>query len=278
MGPPLLGRHLLELQSASGLVIAVAAAGSFVGQIAAVMQAAPLWMYVVAALAPWLPILLLELIWTYRHYRWLALFCLLILTQSLYLLDQVARMIQVHILNVDPAAAAAIFGALGVERVHVVWTVWAVLGLLLLVSRFPRNWWLWATLLIAAWDVLNHTADVQFFNSVLEIGLLNLAFAVQLGHTYDAWLAHVFPHLPEPLLIDTTGRLEEITLRAGERLEHAAEQLYIVTSGTGRLFREGPGGHEILLRVLGPGQVIRDGGTLLAETPLEMLVLPANAI
>jgi hypothetical protein len=51
-----------------------------------------------------------------------------------------------------------------------------------------------------------------------------------------------------------------------------------VTSGTGRLFREGPGGHEILLRVLGPGQVIRDGGTLLAETPLEMLVLPANAV
>src|ERR1051326_8383769 len=74
MGPPLLGRHLLELQSASGLAIAVAAAGSFVGQIAAAMQSAPLWMYVVAALAPWLPILILELIWTYRHYRWLSIF------------------------------------------------------------------------------------------------------------------------------------------------------------------------------------------------------------
>jgi hypothetical protein len=278
MGPPLLARHFLELQSASGLAIAVAAAGSFLGQIAAVMQSAPLWMYVVAALAPWLPILILELVWTYRHYRWLSIFCLLIVTQTLYLLEHVARMIQIHILNIEPAAAAAIFGALGVERVHLVWTIWAVFGFLLLVSRFPRNRWLWATLLVAAWDVLNHTADVQFFDSVLEIGLLNLAFAVQLGHTYDAWLAHVFPNLPEPLLIDTTTRLEEINLRAGERLEHGAEQVYIVTSGTGRLFREGPGGHEILLRVLGPGQVIRDGGTLLAETALEMLVIPANAV
>jgi hypothetical protein len=278
MGPPLLGRHLLELQGASGLTIAVAAVGSFVGQIAAVMQAAPLWLYILAALAPWLPILILELIWTYRHYRWLAIFCLLIVTQTIYLLEQVTRMIQVHILVTNAADAPGIFGALGLERIHLLWTTWTVLGLLLLVSRFPRNPWLWATLAVAAWDVLTHGADVQFFDSVLEIALLNVAFALQLGRTYDAWLAHAFPQLPEPLLIDTTGRLEEIKLRAGDRLEHVAEQLYIVTSGTGRLFREGPGGHEILLRVLGPGQVIRDGGTLLAETALEMLVLPANAI
>src|SRR5206468_2817233 len=145
--------------------------------------------------------------------------------------------------------------------VHYLWTSWAVFGLGLLVTRFPRNPWLWATLIVAVGDIFDHALDLQFFISVIEIALLNLAFALQLGRTYDAWLARAFPQLPERLLIDATSQLEEIRLHAGDRVEHATERLYVVTSGTGRLFREGPGGHEILLRVLRPGEIVRDGGT-----------------
>src|SRR5579859_1129564 len=271
MSAPLLGRHFAELQSASTPAIAVAAAGSFLGQVAAVIQAAPLWLYVVAALAPWIPILGLELIWTYRHYRWLSVFCLLIVTQSAYLLEQAARMVQVHVLGRSVAEAPGIFGALDLERVQFVWTSWAVLGVLLLVSRFPRNPWLWVTLLIVCWNaVLPVPLELQFVLSVLEIAALNLAFALQLGRTYDAWLARAFPQLPEHVLINATGRLEEVRLRPGERVENGAQHLYIVTSGTGVLIREGPGGHDILLGVLAPGQIIREGGTVQAETTLEL--------
>src|SRR3981081_2765340 len=154
MSAPLLGRHFAELQSASTPAIVVAAAGSFLGQVAAVVEAAPLWLYVVAAVAPWIPILVLELIWTYRHYRWLAVFCLLVVTQSAYLLEQVARMVQIHVLGRQGLDAPGIFGALGIERVQVLWTTWAVVGMLLLVSRFPRNPWLWLTLFITAWDAV----------------------------------------------------------------------------------------------------------------------------
>jgi hypothetical protein len=35
------------------------------------------------------------------------------------------------------------------------------------------------------------------------------------------------------------------------------------------LLRHGPGGHEILLRLLAPGQIVSDGGTFVAETALE---------
>src|SRR6185312_11608553 len=105
MGAPLLGKHFAELQSASTPAIALAALGSFAGQVAAVVQAAPLWVYVLAAVAPWLPILVLELVWTYRHYRWLALFCLLIVTQTAYLLENVVRVIQVHLLGRAATAA-----------------------------------------------------------------------------------------------------------------------------------------------------------------------------
>jgi hypothetical protein len=283
MSAPLLGKHFAELQSASTPTIAVAAAGSFAGQVAAVVQAAPLWLYVVAAVAPWIPILVLELIWTYRHYRWLAVFCLLIVTQSAYLLEQVARTVQVHILGRSSFDAPGIFGALDVERVHLVWTSWAALGALLLVTRFARNPWLWLTLVLVSWDAVSRRVmpvevELQLAYSVLEIAALNLAFALQLGRTYDAWLARVFPQLPESVLIDTTDKLEEVRLRPGERVEHSAQRLFIVTRGTGVLIREGPGGHDILLGVLAPGQIVSQGGTLQAESALELLALPASAI
>ncbi|HEV7662925.1 MAG TPA: cyclic nucleotide-binding domain-containing protein, partial [Chloroflexota bacterium] len=78
--------------------------------------------------------------------------------------------------------------------------------------------------------------------------------------------------------IEATGALEELRLKPGERLQQAAARLYIVTSGQGQLVREGPGGHEILLGVLGPGNVMRDGGTLVADTPVELLALPNGKI
>src|SRR6185312_11050914 len=96
-----------------------------------------------------------------------------------------------------------------------------------------------------------------------------------LGQTYDAWLARAFPDLPERLLIDTTSQLEEVRLRPRERVEHGVERLFIVTRGTGQVLRDGPGGHEILLQVLGPGQVVLSRGTLVADTSMEMLALPA---
>jgi hypothetical protein len=52
--------------------------------------------------------------------------------------------------------------------------------------------------------------------------------------------------------------------------------LYIVTNGRGQLLRPGPGDHDILLRVLAPGQIVTGSGTLLADTTLELLALPTE--
>jgi hypothetical protein len=293
MPAPLLWRHLVELQSAPMSAIAVAAAGSFAGQIFAVLQAAPLWVYLVAAVAPWLPILALEIAWTYRHFKWLAVFCLLLVSQAAYLLEHIARFAQIHVIGQPRVEATGILGALGIERVHFVWTTWAVLAVLLLVQRFPRNPWLWALLAVAAWDAVDHLLilmahlggtfvepkpELQLVAALAELALLALAFEHQLGRTYDAWLARAFPELPERVLIETTGQLEEMRLRPGERVEPDASRCYVVTSGTGMLLRQGPGGHDILLRVLKPGQVVRESGLLHAETTLEVLALPPGAV
>jgi hypothetical protein len=287
--PALLWRHLVELQGAPMSAITVAAAGSFVGQIAAVVQAAPLWVYVVAAVAPWLPVLTFEIVWTYRHYKWLALFCLLLVSQAAYLIEHVVQMLQIHVLGHAVTDAPGILGTLGVERVQFLWTTWAALGAILLVQRFPRNPWLWVLLPLMLVDATWHAriladflseavpyahTDLQFFLSVLALAVLGLAFAYQLHRTYDAWLARAFPQLPEHVLIETTGHLDEVRLRPGERVLPDAERCYIVTRGTGMLLRDGPGGHDILLKILSPGQVIRGGGVLQAETTVELLALP----
>jgi hypothetical protein len=289
MTAPLLWRHFTELRSAPMTAITLAAAGSFAGQIAAVVQGAPMWVYVLAAVAPWIPIFVLELSWTYRHYKWVAVFCLLIVSQSAYVLEHAAQMIQIHMLGRSTADSHGVFGAVDLQRVQFLWSTWAVLVMVLLVSRFPRNPWLWLLLVIGAMDAAGHVVvffggttsigrDLQFVLSAIEFTTLALAFAWQLGRTYDAWLARAFPQLPESVLIETTGRLEELRLRPGERIEPESDRCYIVTRGTGTLIRGGPGGHDILLHMLSPGQIVLGGGTLCAETTLEVLALPAGAV
>ena len=74
-----------------------------------------------------------------------------------------------------------------------------------------------------------------------------------------------------------TGNLQELRLKPGDRLDSDTEHVFIIKRGTGQVVRDGPGGHDILLRIVREGAVVTDGATLMAETPLELLALPARA-
>ena len=71
-----------------------------------------------------------------------------------------------------------------------------------------------------------------------------------------------------------TGNLREVRLSPGERLTSDEQRLLIVTKGTGHVVRDGPGGHDILIRVVRQGAIVSDGDALMAETPLDVLALP----
>jgi hypothetical protein len=161
-----------------------------------------------------------------------------------------------------------------------------MLAILLLISRFPRNPWLWPYLAVAVTDVAEHRgmlpnvaqrSELELLLSLIGFLMLAIAFVWQVRRTYDAWLARAFPRLPEHVLIEASGQLEELRLRPGERIEPESDRWYIVTNGTGSLIRSGPGEHEILLRVLQPGQVVKGDGTLCADSSLEVLALPTIA-
>lgn len=74
-----------------------------------------------------------------------------------------------------------------------------------------------------------------------------------------------------------TGNLEEVRLKPGDRVDSDVHRVFIVTHGTGQVLRDGPGGHDILLRVVREGAVVSNGETLMAETPLDLLALPATS-
>jgi hypothetical protein len=73
-----------------------------------------------------------------------------------------------------------------------------------------------------------------------------------------------------------TGNLQEVRLKPGDRLESNEQKVFIVTSGTGHVVRDGPGGHDILMRVVRTGAVVEHGYKLMAETNLDLLAVPAR--
>ena len=82
------------------------------------------------------------------------------------------------------------------------------------------------------------------------------------------------PSLLSLLWYYLTGNLQEVRLSPGERVISDMERVFIVTRGTGHVLRDGPGGHDILLRVVRQGAIVAEGDMLMAETPLNLLALP----
>jgi hypothetical protein len=74
-----------------------------------------------------------------------------------------------------------------------------------------------------------------------------------------------------------TGNVQELRLKPGDRVESDPAHVFIVKHGTGQVVRDGPGGHDILLRVVRQGAIVSGGDALMAETPLNVLALPRRS-
>jgi hypothetical protein len=83
------------------------------------------------------------------------------------------------------------------------------------------------------------------------------------------------PSFLSMLWYQITGNVHELRLKPGDRVEPDSDRLFIVRRGTGQIVRDGPGGHDILLRIVRQGAVVDEQrGTLMAETPLDVLAVP----
>jgi len=149
-------RRIVTIHDVPPHILVLTAFASYTGQILASLQRWPLWAVVLATLAPWIPVFAREIVWTYRHYHWLALFYVLVVTQTGHFLEHVAQVVQIHGLGLTGAQARGVFGALDIEVVHFVWNTWVVIAVLILLVPFRRNPWMWPTLAITAWHAVEH--------------------------------------------------------------------------------------------------------------------------
>lgn len=301
MGTGSVLKRLATIRSVPAHVILVTALASYSALMLARFQGWPLWGIVLAALLPWVPILTVEVTWTYRHYAWLALFYVLVVTQAGHVLEHVAQMVQLHLLDLQGSEARGVFGALDTEWVHVVWNTWVLAAVVALLVRFGGNPWLWLTLVVAGWHEVEHIVimlaylssgvagtpgllssggalfggvplprpDLHFLYNLVETTPLVIAFVHQLRRSHDEWLARALPHLPEPLLVATTGRLEIQRFPAGRTIVREgspADTFYIVARGEVEVVREDAGGRQVRLAILEPGQFFGEVG-LLVDTP-----------
>ncbi len=135
-----------------GLTILVSVGGlSF-----ALLQGWPLWLVGTATVIPWLPILTIDAARIFRMYQWLALFYVLVVTQTGHLLEHVAQMFQIHVLALTGADARGIFGTLDIEWVHFLWNTWVLLAVVVLLRHFGANRWPWLTALFSSWHAVEH--------------------------------------------------------------------------------------------------------------------------
>lgn len=290
-------KRVLAVRSVRPAIIFVTGAASIVGLLSALIQGWPLWGIALAAILPWIPLLTSEIVWTYRHYHWLALFYVLVITQGGHVVEHVAQMIQIHLLRVPGPHAHGIFGALDIEWVHFIWNSWILVAVVALVIHFPRNPWLWATLILAGWHEAEHMyiigvylatgqpgtpgllargglingglslrrPDLHFLYNLVETAPLVAAFIYQLRRTFDAWLKRAFPHVTLEMLAETTCRLQPLRFAPGTtimRRGDAAERLYILSKGEVIVTAPDGTGGEAVLDVLQPGQYFGEIGLL----------------
>jgi hypothetical protein len=134
--------------------IGAGVAGFFVGW--------PLWALALVALLPWLPAFAADVAWTAREFGALALLYVLAVTQGGHFVEHLAQIVQIHLLGLSGTDARGLFGQLDIEWVHFVWNTWVIVAALLLLVRYPRNRWLWAATIAAAW----HEAEYAYLLSV----------------------------------------------------------------------------------------------------------------
>jgi len=301
-----LGYRIVTLRNVPSHIVALTALASYAGQIVATFQGWPLWAFILATVAPWVPVFSVEMIWTRRHYHWMVLLYVLVVTQTGRFAEHLIQFVQLHILNYPVESAVGVLGILNSETANLFWNARSILliGLTLYGYRrdvWARNPWLWLALAVVAWHEIEYAylaavyfstgeaggpgllaeggaiagglpvtrADLHFFYALIEIVLFVLALGYQLTRSYDAWLAKAFPRTAVPVLAEMTSFAEPMRFPSGRtvvRQGDLADVFYIIARGQASVTHRDPSGREVELATLGPGEFFGEIG-LLHRTP-----------
>ena len=221
--------RLVAIRNAPPQAVGLTALTSSASVAVAIVQQWPLWGMGLAEAIPWIPLFVAETARIYRHYGYLALFYVLVVTQTGHFFEHVAQVTQIHIFHLAGASARGIFGTLDIEWVHFIWNSWVLVAVLLLLPRFRKNPWLWVTLGLSVWHEIEHLVvfyvylttgqpgtpgllarggliggglpiqrpDLHFFYNLIETVPLVIGFVWQLHRAYDEQRSEGVVHSPQ---------------------------------------------------------------------------------
>ena len=113
----------------------------------------------------WSPSVVHTTVALYRQYRWLALFFVLLVAQSMHFVEHIAQMIQIHLLNFDASQAHGIIGQLDLEWTHFLFDAGLVpicVYTLLAIYR-KSNPLLWVLAVVVGWHAAEHVAIMRVY-------------------------------------------------------------------------------------------------------------------
>jgi hypothetical protein len=147
----------LTFEFVSNRLLAIVAAISVAGVVAAFLVHAQLWVGGLAFALPLIPVVAMEARWKQARYGVFAAFALLVLLQLTHMGEHAMQVGQLYVHRGDLAQSHGVFGQLDFELVHFVTDtmLWISLGLLVVVFR-GRNPWLWVAFAAASLHQIEH--------------------------------------------------------------------------------------------------------------------------
>lgn len=118
------------------------------------------------ALIPWMGIAFVEVKWAYKHFHWFAVYTFMVIVQAIHYSEHCIQVLQYHLFNNSLHDSQAIFSKFNIEGVHFVGDTLLTVGTLILITKFPRNPWLWVAIPFQLAHQAEHT--YLMFNYIFE--------------------------------------------------------------------------------------------------------------
>lgn len=154
--------RLLRGREVQFRAVVITALASYLAQLIGILLHWPLWAIALATILPWVPLFSMKVLWTSKHYGFMALYLVIMILQAGHVGEHVVQVLQ-FIFIYDPAhscygfswygvcgLAHGVFGELDRETVHFIWDGLILVACIVVRVHFRKSKNIWLTLAIVA--------------------------------------------------------------------------------------------------------------------------------
>jgi CRP-like cAMP-binding protein len=154
--------RLLRGREVQFRAVVITALASYLAQLIGILLHWPLWAIALATILPWVPLFTMKILWTSKHYGFMALYLVIMILQAGHVGEHVVQVLQ-FIFIYNPAHscygfswygickdAHGVFGELDRETVHFIWDGLILVACIVVKVHFRKSKNIWLTLALVA--------------------------------------------------------------------------------------------------------------------------------